>query len=185
MEYSGERKGSLAMNKTKRRWIIFVILLCLCVVVGKYAINESNYVKQGEIKEYVNDNSPLLTEFAVQIMNNQQEVIEVYRKKSEYPITTHSLEIYKCLRIDRMAVYKDCYDDADRVKIYLKNKPQSEDYYACGIYYSPNDTIIDYFGDIQDGDSFEYDGTPNGTKIKYKSEKICDYWYYFEEAVWN
>lgn len=173
------------MNKTKRKWIISVILLCLCVSVYKYVINESNYVKQGEINDYVNNNSSLLTEFAEQIMNNQQEVIKVYRNKSEYPITIHSDEIYSCLRIDSISVYKGCYDETDRIVIHLKYKPQSEDYYACGLYYSPDDVIIDYFGDIQNGDSFEYDGTPNGTKIKYKSEKICDYWYYFEEAVWN
>ena len=173
------------MNKTKRKWIISVILICLCVVVGKYAINESNYVKQGEIKDYVNNNSSLLMEYAEQLLNDQQDIIKVYRNKSDFPSADNSKEIYNHLRIDSIAVYKECYDEADRVIIYLKNKPQSEDYYACGIYYSPNDTIIDYFGDIQDGDSFEYDGTPNGTKIKYKSEKICDYWYYFEEAVWN
>lgn len=169
----------------KTKWVILVILLCIVVLFGICIIRNANYVKQGEIKDYVKDNTDSLTEFANQLLNNQQKSIVVYDKRYEYPTDANSRNIYKHLRIDDMAVYKKFHDEPNRVKIYLKNKPMSSDYYACGIYYSPDDTTIDYYGEPQSDATYVYDGTPQKTRIRYKSEKICDNWYYFEEAVWN
>ena len=38
---------------------------------------------------------------------------------------------------------KDNDHSEDYVRIFLKNKPDSEDYYECGIYYSPSGELLD------------------------------------------
>ena len=111
--------------------------------------------------------------------------LDIYYKRWDYPTNLVTSEIFNYLYIDRVTIYKGCYDNEDCVVIHLKNKPISSEYYACGIYYSFNDVVLDYTTKAQEGNEYEYDGTPKGVKIKYRSEKICDNWYYFEEDVWN
>ena len=67
----------------------------------------------------------------------------------------------------------------------FEDKPEDEEYFQCGIYYSPDGCAIDYYGQpVEDTDGvYVYDGRPKKVKIMYKSEKICDNWYYFEDAV--
>ena len=44
--------------------------------------------------------------------------------------------------------------------------------------------ISDLYGNAKEGDYFEHDGGQTGERSRYRTEKICDNWYYFEEAVW-
>ena len=174
----------MTSNNIKRIFGSTIACVLLIIIFGNI-YRESRYVKQGEVKDYVFSNQELLNSFVFSLYQNQVDNLFIYRKASDLPEIVDSSKIYSKLRIDRIVSYKECYDSEDCVKIYLLYKPKSQDYYTCGIYYSQNNETLDFYGDIQIGDSYEYDGTPNGTKIKYKSEKICDYWYYFEESVWN
>ena len=131
---------------------------------------------RGEVKDYVLNNQELLNSFVLSLYQNQEDSVFIYRKFSELPKNSYISEVYSNLRIDRTVVYKEFYYNEDCVLIYLKYKPQSKDYYSCGIYYSPKNETLDYYKNIEQGDTYEYDGTKEGRKIRYRSEKICDYW---------
>jgi hypothetical protein len=66
----------------------------------------------------------------------------------------------------------------------LKGQPEKQGYWTRGIYYSPNDVLLDIHRVAQEGDYYEIDSSESHEKSRYRSEKICDHWYYYEEAVW-
>lgn len=174
----------MMVNNRKRLLVSIIGCILLIIILNKIHIN-TRYVKQSEIKDYVLNNQELLNTFAQRLYQNQEDSLFIYRKVSELPEDDYIFKVYGNLRIDRTVVYKNFYYNEDLIKIYLKYTPQSKDYYSCGLYYSPKNVTLDYYREVQPGDTYEYDGTPKGRKIRYKSEKICDYWYYFEENVWN
>lgn len=178
-----ERLKDFVMVK-KRLIIIFIV----CVVFIIICIGAGKYPKRAEYKEisnYVSDNQGLLTKYAQKLYEDQQEELHIYDKFWELLVSKDSFSINRALRIDTIIIYKKFYYNEEYVKFYMNYKPQSQEYYSCGIYYSPKNVTLDYYRNIQPEDVYEFDGTPLGTRIRYRSEKICDYWYYFEEAVWN
>lgn len=169
---------------TKKIMIVLISLLVAFIILFGFT-KYPKRVKKEEITNYVIENQNLLSEYIHGMYKEQKESFKIYDNYFEFLINKDSVSICKKLRIEEIVIYKGLYDDEDCVKIRMNYKPQSTDYYACGIYYSPQNITIDYYGTRQAGDIYEYDGMPKGTKIRYKSEKICDYWYYYEEAVWN
>ena len=141
-------------------------------------------VKINDVDEYVKKNNAELTQSVIKLQEEQQEAIHNYRVKNEVPQQVRN-HLYSDLNINMISVEKYGTDKSDMTWIFLNNKPKDMGYDLCGIYYVDDNFIVDYYGNKQDGDAYEYDGTPEGVRIKYKSYKICDKWYYFEQSVWN
>ncbi|RKM63202.1 hypothetical protein D6856_03505 [Butyrivibrio sp. XB500-5] len=165
---------------------IVVSVLFVILIVG---VNLVNGLMKKDYKEYVVNNHAELSQIMEQLLDENKDKIDIYERKSEYPKHIDIDDIYLRLRINYVAVerYKikdDSYEN--RVKIYLKDKPQDNEYDQCGVYYSPEDCSIDYYGkSVEESNGvFIYDGRPEKVKIIYKSEKICDNWFYFEERLW-
>ncbi|SFR86415.1 hypothetical protein SAMN04487829_2723 [Pseudobutyrivibrio sp. NOR37] len=169
------------MNKKKS------IVIVLILIVMFFFIKEI-FLKPNP-KEFVIHNREELTTIADELLGNLNDKIDVYREKSECPNVDNVDKLY-LLSVNRIAVekLKDYYEEdcVDRVVIFLKDKPEDEEYFQCGIYYSPEGCAIDYYGHpVEDIEGvYIYDGRPKKVKIMYRSEKICDNWYYFEDAVW-
>lgn len=161
--------------------------LVLAVIAGTIKVrNIMKFVKSpAEIKEYVIDNTEMITTFSQTLYENQEEQIEMYRKSEELPDSVKGMiNPFDDLRVIYISIQKGTHENGDRVFFLLEDKPDDKSYYNCGFYYSPNDTITDLYGNVEEGDYFEHDGGPTGERSRYRSEKICDNWYYFEEALW-
>ncbi len=159
--------------------IIIISAVCLCFVFKKI------FSKDVDVKQFVNANEETLNEFVEELLREQNESFSVYQKKSDFTEDI-DLHILDNLNIDKIAVEKMFGEDARNcVWFYLKDKPSDNNYYNCGFFYSEENVIIDYYGNKQYGDKYEYDGMLTGKKCRYRANKICDNWFYFEEAVWN
>ena len=172
------------MNNKKIKMVILgaILLLAVFLIKMEFRIEPKKYVyeQQGELSIAANG-----------LIEKLEKKIDIYRTKSECPNIKNKDKIYD-LSVEQIAVekYKEYMDVEyeDRVIIFLKNRPEDEGYLNCGIYYSPNNCTIDYYGHAVEEDEngiFVYDGEPKGMRIKYKSERICDNWFYFQESVWN
>ena len=146
-----------------------------------FVYKQTHYVKLSEVKQYVEDNSEYLTNFSEQLLENQEEAVEIYYSKHDLPKNIKSQKIYSDLRIQDIFVGKNHLDYENYVGILLKNKNGN---YSCGIYYSPKDLLLEH-GTPKEGDKYEYDGMEEGIRHRYRSEKICDNWYYYEDDTWN
>ena len=168
---------------SKKKLIVIVFILIVIIFFIKEMLFKPNP------KEFVIHNREELTIIADELLDNLNDRIDIYREKSECPKIDNVDELY-LLSVNRISVekLKEYYEEdcVDRVVIFLNDKPVDKEYFQCGIYYSPEGCAIDYYGhpvDDRDG-VYVYDGRPKKVKIMYRSEKICDNWYYFEDAVW-
>ncbi|WP_406544092.1 hypothetical protein [Pseudobutyrivibrio sp.] len=170
------------MNKKRLIIILLFLLVIICLFVN-------NIIKINP-KKYVLEKHEDITLVADELLNNLNKATVVYEKRNECPDIDKIELLYLNLSIDIIGVEKSKEffgdDYVDRVIIFLHDKPDDEEYFQCGIYYSPEGCAIDYYGHpVDDTDGvYVYDGRPKKVKIMYKSEKICDNWYYFEDAVW-
>ena len=176
------------MNNKKNRiytiGFILTIIVIAIFVIRFFIPNSSNkYVDTSEIKKYVIDNSDYLTSFAQQLLEYQKDddPTTAYDRKEDLPENLDKDRLYNDLWIHYIFAEKGFMEYVDNVEIVLRNKNGN---YTCGIYYSPSGKLLEH-GCPKEGDTYEYDGTKEGHKHKYRSEKICDYWYYFEDDTWN
>ena len=162
------------MNKKK----IIIVFSILLIIIISICIKSSK--KNIDIYEYTKNNRTFLTDTSVNLIENINDEIEIYRSIFEIP--GEGKKIYMELSVDSIAVWKDSDLSVAMVKIFLNNPPEDDEYYESGIYYSPTDNYIDYDGNIvgSSDETIEYEQG----RIKYKTNKICDNWYYFEQAVW-
>ncbi|WP_022779018.1 hypothetical protein [Butyrivibrio sp. AE3009] len=139
-----------------------------------------------DIREYVANNSEKLTAFAEELYQKQEEDIEIYYWVWEVPIEAKKeINPFNKLAIISISVAKSSGDGRqDLVRFMLKGQPEKQGYWTRGIYYSPNDVLLDIHRVAQEGDYYEIDSSESHEKSRYRSEKICDHWYYYEEAVW-
>ncbi len=164
--------------------VMFCILRSVQNYIGQNYVSNHEYVKTSEIKTYVEENRDELTLIAQRLIDDQQESHKLYDELSEIKEILES-DIYDYFDIDTLEVLKSFGENKrDSFSIYLKSPPEDEEYDRCGIYYSPSNTIIDPYGNYQSGDTYTYDGRPDHDRCMYKSERICDCWFYFETAVW-
>ncbi|RKM56548.1 hypothetical protein D6853_07105 [Butyrivibrio sp. X503] len=148
----------------------------LIIIMNK----QTHYVRLSEIKQYVKDNTDYLTDISEQLLDRQVES-DVYRLKKELLIQNDNIDkLYSDMNILNIFVCKNLSSRNDEVRITLKEKNGN---FICGIYYSPSGKILKY-GTPQEGDTYEYNDE-YGDRHIYRSEKICDYWYYFEDDTWN
>ncbi len=161
--------------------ICVIVIAILCTVFFVY--RQVHFVKLSEVKQYVENNNQYLNSIAEQLLTEQEETVEIYYSKSSLPKSIDAHKMYFDLRVQEIFVKKNFYDDKDTVCILLKNKNGN---YSCGIYYSPDDLLMEY-GTPKEGtgDTYEYDGMQEGIRHRYRSEKICDNWYYYEDDTWN
>lgn len=161
---------------------ISVIVIAILFIVF-FIYRQVHFVKLSEVKQYVENNNQYLTGIAEQLLTEQEKTVEIYYNQRSLPRNINSSKLYFDLRVQDIFVKKNFYDDKDTVCILLKNKNGN---YSCGIYYSPDDLLMEYGTPKEgEGDTYEYDGTTEGFRHKYRSEKICDNWYYYEDDTWN
>lgn len=168
--------------KNKKIVIILPVLIIVLTIL-LYIYRQKQYVGLDTIKEYVQQNNEYLTEVSQQLLDTHgdEDVIATYRHKREIPKDVNINKLYKDLRVYIVYVMeKKCFDDEDCVQILLKNKNGN---FWCGIYYSPSGKLLEH-GAPKEGDIYEFDGSYTGDKYIYRSEKICDNWYYYEEDRW-
>lgn len=170
-----------------KKGIIVVMVMLAAMGIMQGCINkQSNYIETASIKDYVINNNENLEKFVKQLYAAQDSSFSIYAKKGEIPSGISTVEIYSRFNIQEIVVEKeDGKEKRKCVWIYLNNKPEDERYYRCGMYYSFDGVTLDCFGGVHDEDVYEYDGVPDGHKERFKSEKICDKWYFFEDAFWN
>ena len=168
-----------AFNINYKKIVLIGSLFVLAVIVIKCCF----FRKQIDVKEYVINNNEKLTAFSKKVFDEQKESFIVYNTIDDLPSEINARDIYSNLRINYIAVSKNDTEE-DNVYYMLDDKPKNQDYYTCGIYYSVNGVILDANGNAQSGEKYEYDGGPTYERYRYRSEKICDKWYYFEEARW-
>ena len=173
------------MNKRKN---IILFLVSVLAILG--ILSFSRRMLKPDLREFVNQNKENLSNISNELLESVDNKIEIYEGKGERPNIQNVELIYDNLSLHDMAVekYKEFYGEeyVDRVIMFLNDKQDDEEYFQCGIYYSPEGCTIDYYGHPVDDIEgvYIYDGRPKRVKIMYKSEKICDNWYYFEDAVW-
>ena len=168
------------------RFTLAIILIVAIVGIGIsffVSKNTNKHVDTPDIKKYVMDNSEYLTSFAKGLLEIQSsdDPTTSYDWKEDLPENADNDRLYKDLWIHYVFAEKSHLDYVDNVEIVLRNKNGN---YTCGIYYSPSGKLLEH-GHPKEGDTYEYDGTKEGNKHKYRSEKICDYWYYYEDDTWN
>ena len=163
-------------NVIKLSAIVFSVLF-----IAFFIYKQTHYVKLSEVEQYVEDNNAYLTKFAEQLLEKQEKTVAIYKYRMELPKNINSHRLYFDLRVREIYVGKNHLDDEDIVCILLKNKNGN---YSCGIYYSPSGKLLEY-GTPKEGDKYEYDGMEEGIRHRYRSEKICDNWYYYEDDTWN
>ena len=171
------------MNKKK---------LVLVVLIGFLVINLFVYkLIKVEPKKYVVQNQDEITKKCEKLLAVSGERTDVYYKKRDCPQKIDISELYTRLEIEKISVekkkkkYGRGYEDC--VRIFVKDKPDDEEYQEAGIYYSPNNCTIDFYGHIANEDAqgiFLYDGRLKGAMAIYKSKRICNNWFYFERTVW-
>ena len=161
--------------------ILIGVSLLVCLSIIAFVYKQTKYVKLSEVKQYVEANSEYLTELANQLMAEQKTEVEIYRHRSELPPGCNIDKLYSDLKIANIFVAHNRPDINDPVSISFKEKKGN---FICGIYYSPNDVIVSEGGTPKEGDKYEYNDEYNDRHI-YRSEKICDYWYYYEDDTWN
>ena len=166
----------------------YLVLLPICFFAALFIIPQIifkpiKHISLPEIQGYVQENNKYLTDTAQQLLLAQgaDNPVMKYNAKSEVPETIDVDKLYNDLRIRYIFILKNHLDDEDCVEILLKDKNGN---YNCGIYYSPAGKLLEH-GVPKEGNQYEYDGTPEGYRHKYRSEKICDNWYYFEDDTWN
>ena len=175
-------KGRAARMKKKVEIAVTVAVIVLSVM--NYLLGIFRFPI--DIREYVANNSEKLTAFAEELYQKQEEDIEIYYWVWEVPIEAKKeINPFNKLAIISISVAKSSGDvRQDLVRFMLKGQPEKQGYWTRGIYYSPNDVLLDIHGVAQEGDYYEIDSSESHEKSRYRSEKICDHWYYYEEAVW-
>lgn len=153
------------------------VFIFISIVVVAILLKVS-YVKQRDVRGFVNEHNDKLTLFAQQIYEEQQGSFELYDHNWEIPANVRKSIVYLNLSVKYIAVKKGYNDDPDYVWILLNHKPRDPEYYVCGIYYSPSGLLLDENRKEKLGDSYEY----TGTYTRYRTEKIVANWYYYEEA---
>lgn len=166
----------------------YLVLLPICFfaalfIFPRIIFKPIEHVKLPDVKNYVQDNKEYLTDIAQKLLQAQDENTSVmkYNAKSDVPENINLDKLYKDLRIRYIFILKNHLDDEDCVEILLKEKNGN---YSCGIYYSPSGKLLEH-GMPKEGDNYEFDGSSIGYRHKYRSEKICDNWYYYEDDTWN
>ena len=157
-----------------------ILLGVSIIVIRIYApiiYKQAHYIKLSEVKQYVKDNNEYLTDVARGLLEWQDDSVETYRERNSLPDTIDTNKLYADLNVNYIYISKNHLDDNNEVDILLKNKNGN---FSCGIYYSPDNVLL-HWGKPQEGDRFEYEGD----RHIYRSEKICDYWYYYEDDTWN
>ena len=177
-------KGRDARMKNKIGISVVVIAAITVLVVMNYLLGIFRFPI--DIREYVANNSEKLTAFAEELYQKQEEDIEIYYWVWEVPIEAKKeINPFNKLAIISISVAKSSGDvRQDLVRFMLKGQPEKQGYWTRGIYYSPNDVLLDIHRVAQEGDYYEIDSSESHEKSRYRSEKICDHWYYYEEAVW-
>ena len=170
------------MNKKK----IGVILVLSILIISVFIITKNRY----STSEYVIKHQRTMTTIASALLDEHDEKIYHYDGIIDFITNSNIRAIWKNLKIKDIYVekYNNYYGDeySNRVTIYLKDKPKNKDCFNCGIYYSPDNCVLDYNGEYISDEENEYfvDGRAEKKRIIYSTEKICDNWFYFEEAVW-
>lgn len=152
--------------------IVFVIVTFMLVRLSIMSL----FSDQTNIKEYVIKDRENLTQFAQFIYYDCQESFGLYENVDDISEESGIKNIRSDLKIKLIVVWKNEY--GDYVQIILKDKPKDKNYDECGIYYSVSGVILDDEGHAQSGDVYTY----SGNRMRYKTEKIIDNWYYYEEA---
>ena len=161
--------------------LMIIVVIRVCPLVRHLGVSRST----DELKEYIITNNEKLTSFSQELYSIQDNNIIIYDSYEELPASSTAIwDPFVDMRILYIAVEKDTHDMGDRVFFILKDRPDDKRYYNSGFYYSPTGTISDLYGNAKEGDYFEHDGGQTGERSRYRTEKICDNWYYFEEAVW-
>jgi hypothetical protein len=180
---NGGKKGSQMKNKLSYLVLLPICFFAALFIIPRIIFKPIKHVALSEIQRYVQENNEYLTDIAQKLLQSQgdNEQIVEYDAKSDVPKDVNVDKLYKDLAIHYIFVKKNFFDNEDNVEILLKDKNGN---YSCGIYYSPSGKLLDH-GVPKEGDKYEYDGTLTGYRRKYRSEKICDNWYYFEDDTWN
>ncbi len=173
------------MKKRVHKLIAFWGIVFLVIQIALYLFVISDAIKAANVKKYVLGNRDELTVFAKALYDNQDNELEIYYSSDEIPESVRkTIDPFDDLKVRSVDVMKGAENTEDRVVFYLGYQPIDHDYYYCGMYFSPTDTLSDIYGRAKGGDYYEYDGASSQEKYRYKAKKICDSWYYFEEAVW-
>ncbi len=163
--------------------VIFIVFTI--TVVHQLTAMASRAKSPEEIKAYITDNNDALTAFAKDLYDTQSQELIIYDSPKELPKSSKKIcNPFADSRILYISVEKGVHPEGDRVFFILKDRPDDKRYYNSGFYYSPTGTISDLYGNAKEGDYFEHDGGQTGERSRYRTEKIYDNWYYFEEAVW-
>ncbi len=164
--------------------VMFFILRSVQNYIGQNYVSNHEYIKTSEIKTYVGENRDELTEIAERLINEQEDELEIYREKDDF-IPLLDSYISDDLNISDVTVCKQEGDnDINAVFLELKNKPSDDLYRVCGIYYSQSDLLLDSHWNYHSEEEYVFDGRPESIRCVYRSEKICDGWYYYEEHLW-
>ena len=168
--------------------LILIVMFCILRSVQNYIeqnyVSNHEYIKMSEIKTYVEENCDELTEIAERLIDEQEDEIAIDREQEDF-IQLLDSHISEELDISRITIEKQSGDN-DRNDVYfvLNNKPSDDLYRVCGIYYSQSDLLMDSYGNYRSEDEYVFDGRPEDIRCVYRSEKICDGWYYYEEHLW-
>ncbi len=161
------------------KYLLFVLLVTVMALLLYSCRNK--YISRSEIPGYVVDNVQQLTQFSQDLLERQEENVEIYYKQDELPEGINA-EFYTYLNVSEVfALVQFGDNEIDGVWIYLEYEPQDYKADECGIFYATSDMIIDPFGELHSGDTYEYEGN---ARLRYKAERICENWFYFEEAFW-
>ena len=176
------------MNKYKT--LLLFTLFAMILMGCNHSRDEDSTVKISA-QESVLKNQKEMTIIANEFLINLNDEAEIYGEKSECPKIENLDKLFKDFSISSISVEKnkefigDEYEN--RVVFYLNDTPIDKEYDECGIYYSPDNSTIDYYGYAVEEDEngeYVYDGRPQKAEVTYKSKRICDNWFYFQEAVW-
>ncbi len=142
-----------------------------------------NRVRLSELDEYVKENNEYLSGVAQQFFQVQDEncTVMLYRCRNEIPKGIDVNKLYNDLWVDKIYVLKNHLDDGDQVNIVLR---EHDGNYICVLNYYSDNSLLDCYSNPIDGKSYKYDGQQFGERFKYKTWKICDYWFVTEEDRW-
>ncbi|RKM56552.1 hypothetical protein D6853_07135 [Butyrivibrio sp. X503] len=159
--------------------IIMPVIAIIVLGINFYIFKpKNNHVDTSEIKNYVINNVDYLTEITKQLLEaeDNDEYPSTYENESEIPEGIDADKLFKDLWVHYIYVCTDAKDMEDIVEIKLRNKAGK---YNCSIYYSPSGKLLDH-GRPKEGNTFEVEEP----RYKFRTEKICDNWYYSEEYRW-
>ncbi|WP_092242193.1 hypothetical protein [Butyrivibrio sp. INlla21] len=157
--------------------ILIGVSLFIVILFALYLNKQAHYIKLADLKQYTIDNREYLTEVSEQLLEWQEDKVEIYRNRTELPTSSNIDKLYSDIKIHHIFVEHNSLDSEDNVYITLKERKGN---FFCGIYYSPSGKLLEY-GTPQEGDRCEN----TGNRHIYRSEKICDNWYYYEDDTWN